>query len=458
MWCKRLDYNPLQEAPCLTIVASLLRGGVAVVPSVRAQFPQTMPPPPRGPRPPLRPPAPSPKVTAARASKMLRTMRGQALLQPGAAAAVSSLLAQGASPDARAGGHNASPRLVEASRVGAWDVVEVLLQAGASANTCARGQRSALHYACLRGNATLASDLLTRGADVNAAAGPERYTPLCDAAGGGHAAAVRACLAAGAVTSPDHFHGTCPLAIAAAAGAADCLTALLEAGSPVDWTSPEQWGLLAFAAAGGSVACLKALCAAGCQVHCSNAAGKSLHVAVGHAEPAFAAALVQLRPQSVLSDSSWRSQLLHCAVQRCHVGWVQWLTATFQLHCTPLMPALPSGQTPLQTLLCSSAPIKVHAMATHMLHGWHVSESALRQCLVDCCSASQSQAAVAAACLRAMLQLHRAACVAAVPQPCEANPLFQRACAWVDFRLPLLRWRAACRQPAAGQTCKEALY
>ena len=87
-----------------------------------------------------------------------------------------------------------------AGEVGAGDVVEVLLGAGAdpSARVVGAGSPTPLHFAAASGSVRAVDALVAAGADVNAAEESWGQTPLIFAAARGRTGAVRALLAAGA--------------------------------------------------------------------------------------------------------------------------------------------------------------------------------------------------------------------------------------------------------------------
>ena len=87
-----------------------------------------------------------------------------------------------------------------AGEVGAGDVVELLLGAGAdpSARVVGAGSPTPLHFAAASGSVRAVDALVAAGADVNAAEESWGQTPLIFAAARGRTGAVRALLAAGA--------------------------------------------------------------------------------------------------------------------------------------------------------------------------------------------------------------------------------------------------------------------
>ncbi len=87
-----------------------------------------------------------------------------------------------------------------AGEVGAGDVVEMLLGAGAdpSARVVGAGSPTPLHFAAASGSVRAVDALVAAGADVNAAEESWGQTPLIFAAARGRTGAVRALLAAGA--------------------------------------------------------------------------------------------------------------------------------------------------------------------------------------------------------------------------------------------------------------------
>ena len=112
-------------------------------------------------------------------------------------------------------------------------MVELLLGAGAAANTKLRGDETALMTAARTGKLGPVKALLARGADVNA---KERrgQTALMWAAAEGHAAVVDALLKAGADFRTPLVSGFTPLFFAVREGRIDVVRTLLKAGADVN--------------------------------------------------------------------------------------------------------------------------------------------------------------------------------------------------------------------------------
>lgn len=114
---------------------------------------------------------------------------------------------------------------------GQADVVEVLLESGASMNTAFSSGSSALREAARKGRETVIAVLLAKGAPVDQR-DKSGATPLYEAALNGHAAAVKVLLAHGAdINAQETDEGTTPLYAAAYLGREDVVALLLESGA-----------------------------------------------------------------------------------------------------------------------------------------------------------------------------------------------------------------------------------
>ena len=106
-----------------------------------------------------------------------------------------------------------------------------LLKQAADVNVPQGDGMTALHWAALRNDTTLAAMLLQAGANPKATTRVGAYTPLILAARSGNAAVMAPLLAAGADVNARTSNGTTPLMLAAAAGDASAVETLVARGA-----------------------------------------------------------------------------------------------------------------------------------------------------------------------------------------------------------------------------------
>ena len=150
--------------------------------------------------------------------------------------------------------------VADAAQAGDLERVRELLTQGADVNAAQGDGMSALHWAGLGGHDEMIAVLLYAGANTEAITRLGRYTPLHLAARGGHGSAVATLLEGGANPDATASTGAAPLHFAAASGSADAVAALIEAGAYIDVT---EWANgqtpLMFAAAAGRTEAVRAL-------------------------------------------------------------------------------------------------------------------------------------------------------------------------------------------------------
>jgi ankyrin repeat protein len=141
-----------------------------------------------------------------------------------------------AQPVAAADGETGAESLIEAAKHGDLASVSTLLDQGADPNASAGDGMTALHWAAERGHGDVVHRLLSAGADPDAKTRIGHHTPLHLASLGGHAVAVRALIESGAdVHATTTSSGVTPLHLAAKAVAGDdAVAALIEHGALID--------------------------------------------------------------------------------------------------------------------------------------------------------------------------------------------------------------------------------
>ena len=151
--------------------------------------------------------------------------------------------------------------VADAAMRGDRAAVRELLTGGADVNAAQGDGMTALHWAAEHGDAELARMLLHAGAAVAPATRIGSYAPLHIAARNGHTSlAVLLLEAGGDATAAAPATGTTPLHLAAAAGAAELAVALIERGADID-AREAGWGQtpLMFAASMNRVDAIRAL-------------------------------------------------------------------------------------------------------------------------------------------------------------------------------------------------------
>jgi ankyrin repeat protein len=139
-----------------------------------------------------------------------------------------------AGANARATSRYGVTPLYAACQNGSRPMIELLLEAGADANTATAGETS-LMTAARTGAVDALTLLLARGADVNAKEPWQRQTALMWAAAENHAPAVKLLIRHGADLTPRSANGFTALLYAVRAGSFDAVKALVAAGaSPQD--------------------------------------------------------------------------------------------------------------------------------------------------------------------------------------------------------------------------------
>src|SRR5947199_123200 len=140
--------------------------------------------------------------------------------------------------------------VADAAQAGDRDAVRSLLKQAADVNASQADGMTALHWAAMRNDASLAETLLYAGASVTASTRINSYTPLLLAAKNGNAAVMEPLIKAGADVNGRTSNGTTALMFAAAAGNADAVNVLIDRGADINVADPVR-GLTAvmFAAA-----------------------------------------------------------------------------------------------------------------------------------------------------------------------------------------------------------------
>jgi len=160
-----------------------------------------------------------------------------------------------------------SAPVADAAQAGDTEQVTALLKQAADVNAAQGDGMTALHWAAMRNDASLAQMLLYAGANARATTRVGSYTPLLLAAQHGNADVIDPLLQAGADANAKTANGTTPLMLAAASGNAAAVRALLDRGADVAATEATR-GLsaLMFAAASDRAAVVSLLAARGADV------------------------------------------------------------------------------------------------------------------------------------------------------------------------------------------------
>ena len=124
--------------------------------------------------------------------------------------------------------------VADAARSGDRAAVTALLARGADVNAAQGDGMTALHWAALQGDTSLAQVLIKAGANVKAATRLNATQPLLLAAENGSTAVVRALLGAGADANAADSNGTTALMLAAAAGDPEGVRLLVQRGADVN--------------------------------------------------------------------------------------------------------------------------------------------------------------------------------------------------------------------------------
>ena len=181
------------------------------------------------------------------------------------------LLDAGANPNAE-NKYKQTPLAYKAGRAGVLstdteDLVQAMIDAGASVNHISGYGYTALNQAAESGQVGVAKALIEAGAKVNFTNGCYGFfTPLHNAAEYGHLEMVKALIHAGAEINAKNKFGATPLSLASAEEHLDIVKVLMQAGADVN--AADEFGVtpLQFSAEIGSVDSVKALISAGANV------------------------------------------------------------------------------------------------------------------------------------------------------------------------------------------------
>lgn len=140
--------------------------------------------------------------------------------------------------------------VVDAAMRGDRDAVRRMLKDGADVNSAEGDGLTALHWAAMKGDVSLAEMLLYAGANVKATTRLGGYTPMLLAAKAGDPKMISALAKAGADVNATTATGVTAVMLAAASGNADAVSALVATGADVNATErAQQQTALMFAAA-----------------------------------------------------------------------------------------------------------------------------------------------------------------------------------------------------------------
>ena len=195
--------------------------------------------------------------------------------------------------------------VMAAAEAGSDECLDVLLDAGADANTRNQLGETALLLASRYGYEKCVSSLVRAGADVNAT---DHFstTSLMNTAVEGHAKCTRELIAAGAnMNMADHL-GYTALIFSAQNGFSECVDELLKAGADLNASSKGGQSALS-GAARCNVKCVDLLIKAGADV---NQISKALHYAADYSNEKCVNRIIQARADVNLLDYRGRSALM----------------------------------------------------------------------------------------------------------------------------------------------------
>lgn len=236
------------------------------------------------------------------------------------AAAVRSLLARGADPNAR--NYLQLTPLMFAAASRQPEVVQHLLAAGAQIEATSPFG-TPLTFAAMGGSAPVAELLLARGASVNAQR-PDQITVLMLAARDGHADLIRRLLAMKLDVNARDSEDASALLYAARAGQTDVVRLLLARGAAVNAADSQGWTALTAAASAGHTACVELLLERGADPNAKDRQGRTpLMIAAGYSDqPAVVQALAQRGADLRATDRASRTALM-LATARGHTRSAQ---------------------------------------------------------------------------------------------------------------------------------------
>lgn len=238
--------------------------------------------------------------------------------------AVKSLLAAGASPNAR-NTLEMTPLMITAA-LGSLEIVNTLLESGADVNASSQFG-TALTFAAFESRPEMIRRLLQKGAAVTASR-PDRISVLMLAARIGGVESLRQILAKKPQVSAVDNNGSTALSYAARGGHVPAVGVLLAAGAQVDAADSDGWTPLLHAAANGHAEVVSLLLKKGASVRAKDRKGRTaLLLAASYGDNASAArALLSAGADIHAKDAKGRSALW-LAERRGYAEAVQTLRA-----------------------------------------------------------------------------------------------------------------------------------
>lgn len=186
-------------------------------------------------------------------------------------AAIQAQIEEGADPNFRMPGGKTP--LIVAAKIGAPDLVRLLLRLGADVNAATETGGTPLMFAAIRGNLETVEALIDRGADVNAVA-HFNWTALMVAAAKGHDGVINVLLDHGANANVQDTYGWTPLMRAAYENRAGAVRAFLKnRKTRLDAADETGSTALHHAAAQGHVEIARLLLESGASVNARNREG-----------------------------------------------------------------------------------------------------------------------------------------------------------------------------------------
>lgn len=190
-------------------------------------------------------------------------------------ATVIKMLAQGASPNARALNKSGRTALILAAAGGHAEVINMLLAEGARVNDRDSAEQTALNWAAMRGRIEIVDALLDNGADINTR-NNDGVSPLLYAVGTGNIAMIKLLLENRAeIEVESSLSKMTPLLLAVEKGDVGSIKLLLDSGANINAANSSHYSPLMAAAEKGQNEIIQMLLEHGADANASDSQGRT---------------------------------------------------------------------------------------------------------------------------------------------------------------------------------------